>query len=62
MQTNITLSNNRAKAVYDYLIKHGVNPNRLQHKGYGPNLPIATNETEAGRAKNRRTEFYILDK
>ena len=61
MQTNITLSNNRAKAVYDYLIKHGVNPNRLQHKGYGPNLPIATNETEAGRAKNRRTEFYILE-
>lgn len=60
LQTNMTLSNNRAKAVYEYLISKGVASHRLSYQGIGPNMPIATNETEAGRAKNRRTEFFIL--
>lgn len=61
-QTNITLSNQRAKAVYDYLISRGVSTSNIQYKGFGPNMPIADNKTEAGRAKNRRTEFYIINK
>lgn len=61
-QTNITLSNQRAKAVYDYLISKGVSQDKITHKGYGPNMPIADNNTELGRAKNRRTEFYIMSK
>ena len=62
VQTNITLSNQRAKAVYDYLLSKGVPKSNISYKGYGPNMPIADNKTEAGRAKNRRTEFYILSK
>lgn len=61
-QTNITLSNQRAKAVYDYLISKGVSQDKITYKGYGPNMPIADNNTELGRAKNRRTEFYIMSK
>lgn len=62
VQTNITLSNRRAQAVYDYLLSKGVPKANVSYKGYGPNMPIADNRTEAGRAKNRRTEFYILSK
>lgn len=62
VQTNITLSNQRAKAVYDYLISKGVSQDKITYKGYGPNMPIADNSTEWGRAKNRRTEFYIMSK
>ncbi len=60
LQTNMTLSNNRAKSVYDYLISKGVDSNRLKYQGFGPKVPIASNDTEYGRSKNRRTEFYIL--
>ncbi len=58
---NQSLSENRAKAVYDYLIKNGINKERLTYKGYGELLPIDTNDTEAGRANNRRTEFKVID-
>lgn len=61
LQTNMTLSNQRAKAVYDYLINKGIQSNRLKFRGYGPNMPIADNNTAEGRAKNRRTEFFILE-
>lgn len=61
LQTNMTLSNNRAKAVYDYLISRGVDASRLKYQGFGPKTPVASNDTEYGRAKNRRTEFYILE-
>lgn len=58
---NQTLSENRAKAVYDYLINHGISKERLTYKGYGESVPIDTNDTEEGRANNRRTEFKVVD-
>ena len=57
---NLRLSENRAKAVADYLISKGVSEKRLQHKGYGKSLPIDSNDTEEGRANNRRVEFKII--
>ena len=56
------ISNKRAKSVYDYLIANNVSENRIKYRGYGPNKPIATNDTEYGRTKNRRTEFFIIEK
>lgn len=56
---NLELSKNRAKAVYDYLILNGIAANRLSYEGYGLTRPIDTNDTEQGRANNRRTEFRI---
>lgn len=58
---NLNLSTQRAKAVMDYLIKAGIASNRLSFKGFGSTEPIADNNTEAGKAKNRRTEFLILE-
>jgi outer membrane protein OmpA-like peptidoglycan-associated protein len=57
---NNKLSLGRAKSVYDYLIKKGIEGSRLSFKGYGKNAPIADNDTEEGRAINRRTEFKII--
>jgi outer membrane protein OmpA-like peptidoglycan-associated protein/tetratricopeptide (TPR) repeat protein len=59
---NLTLSNNRAKAVVDYLISKGVGASRLQYKGFGAARPLSDNATEEGRAANRRTELTILSK
>ncbi|MEA3443126.1 MAG: OmpA family protein, partial [Bacteroidota bacterium] len=58
---NLELSENRAKSVNDYLIAQGIDKERLNFKGYGMSKPIDTNETEEGRATNRRTEFMIID-
>jgi len=55
--SNYRLSENRAKAVMDYLLRKGVSPARLTYKGYGPSMPIASNDTPAGRSENRRVEF-----
>lgn len=60
-QSNFILSQNRAKAVYSYLIKEGVNTERLTSKGFGKKDPIADNNTISGQAKNRRTEFIITE-
>jgi outer membrane protein OmpA-like peptidoglycan-associated protein len=59
---NKTLSENRAKAVVDYLIKKGISSNRLSFVGYGFDQPIASNDTEEGRQQNRRTEFKVVSK
>ncbi|HMT30734.1 MAG TPA: OmpA family protein, partial [Bacteroidia bacterium] len=56
---NQILSENRAKSVYDYMIGKGVELKRLTYKGYGDTKPVAANDTEEGRAMNRRTEFLI---
>lgn len=61
VDSNLLLSENRAKAVVDYLVKQGVAADKLSSKGYADTLPIADNATEAGRAKNRRTEFKIIE-
>ncbi len=57
--TNMRLSNERAKSVYQYLLNLGVPASRMSYKGYGKNMPLVPNTTEANRAINRRTEFYI---
>ncbi|MBL4709662.1 MAG: OmpA family protein [Flavobacteriales bacterium] len=59
---NLVLSENRAKAVFNYLILQDVDPIRLKFKGFGATMPVDSNSSEAGRAKNRRTEFVILSK
>ncbi|MBI5541826.1 MAG: OmpA family protein [Bacteroidia bacterium] len=56
---NLKLSQNRAKSVQTYLVEHGIASTRLSSKGYSFSKPIATNDTEEGRALNRRTEFII---
>lgn len=56
---NEKLSENRAKAVYDFLIKNGISAKRLSYKGYGETKPNFDNNTEEGRQKNRRTEFIV---
>ena len=61
-EENLILSKNRAKTVSDYLVEHGINSSRLSSKGFGENSPIASNETEEGKALNRRTEFVIIEK
>ena len=57
---NQTLSENRAKSVYKYLVDHQIDPGRLVFRGYGLSRPIDSNESDAGRAMNRRTELKIL--
>lgn len=58
--SNLKLSQNRAKAVVDYLISKKITPQRLSFKGYGAAKPIASNRTEEGRAQNRRTEMKVI--
>ncbi len=57
---NANLSAQRAESVKQYLVQKGVDPARIQTKGYGFDRPIASNKTEEGRAKNRRIEFKVL--
>lgn len=60
---NKTLSANRAKAVFDYVVTKGTIPaNRLSYKGYGDTKPKAPNDTQENKAKNRRTELKVLGK
>jgi outer membrane protein OmpA-like peptidoglycan-associated protein len=56
---NQKLSEQRAREVFEYLIKKGVQ-NKLYFKGFGSSMPIASNETDEGMAKNRRVEFEII--
>lgn len=57
---NMILSNNRAKAVVNFLISKKINPARLVAKGFGETKPLADNKTEAGRLQNRRTEMRVI--
>lgn len=59
-KANQLLSENRAKAVVNYLVQQGIASARLVAKGYGSSQPIAPNTTEAGKQRNRRTEFKIM--
>lgn len=59
---NLVLSNNRAKAVVNYLVSRNINPSRLIAKGYGETKPVADNKTEEGKAQNRRTEMKVLNR
>ena len=54
---NMRLSERRAQTVKNYLISRGVSASRLTTRGYGESDPVATNETAAGRAQNRRVEL-----
>ncbi len=56
-EMNRKLSERRAAAVYNYLIEKGIDADRLSYKGYGETDPVASNETAAGRAENRRVEI-----
>jgi outer membrane protein OmpA-like peptidoglycan-associated protein len=57
--SNQKLSEARAKAVFDYLIEKGIS-NEIEFKGFGSTLPIAGNDTDEGRKKNRRVEFEVI--
>lgn len=57
---NQALSENRAKAVVQYLVQQGIAATRLKAKGYGETKPVDTNDTDAGRANNRRTELKVI--
>lgn len=58
---NKTLSRRRAESVKYWLTKQGVEKNRVDAEGFGEQHPVETNTTEAGRSRNRRVEFFIVD-
>lgn len=57
---NVQLSEKRAQSVNNYLVSQGISQSRLTPKGYGSQQPIASNDTEEGRQKNRRIQFKIV--
>ena len=59
---NLQLSEHRARAVAEYLLDKGIDPNRIQHTGYGSAKPVMNNDTATGRLKNRRVEMLIRSK
>ncbi len=58
---NMRLSRERAESVKTWLVEHGIDASRLRTHGYGPSRPVASNETEEGRAQNRRIEFVQVE-
>lgn len=60
-QLNLTLSRQRAEAIRAYLLRQGIDGTRLKAAGYGPDRPIASNNTPQGKQKNRRVEFNVLE-
>ncbi len=59
-ESNIKLSQDRAKACYDYILFRGIKAERLRFAGFGPARPIKSNDTSEGREMNRRVEFELL--
>lgn len=57
---NMKLSRKRAQSIMDYMVSRGIPKDRLKAVGYGESRPIASNQTESGRQKNRRVEFILL--
>ena len=57
---NLALSIRRAEAVFRYLVNRGIAPERLRVEGFGESRPVATNDTDSGRAQNRRVELRVL--
>jgi outer membrane protein OmpA-like peptidoglycan-associated protein len=57
---NITLSQNRARSVMEYILAKGVAPTRIISQGYGETKPVVPNDTPENRQLNRRVEFKIL--
>ena len=57
---NLKLSEARAESVRQWLLKHGIDAGRITAKGFGPDKPIGSNETDQGRELNRRVEFIIV--
>lgn len=62
VEFNMNLSERRAKAVMNAMIERGINERRLRYRGFGYSQPVASNDTEEGRAKNRRTMFKVTAK
>ena len=60
LERNMELSKQRAEAVKAYLVSAGIDESRMKAVGYGPEKPIASNKTRAGRKQNRRIEFRLL--
>ena len=58
-EKNLTLSQNRAESVMNFLISSGISNKRLSAKGFGQTKPNKSNSTEVGRAFNRRVEFVV---
>jgi len=58
---NMQLSEQRARAVMDYMVENGIDTSRLSTVGYGETQPIAPNDTRDGRARNRRVEMKVLE-
>jgi len=61
VKRNLELTNERANTVKDYLVSKGVSSSNLTAKGYGEDMPIASNKTRSGRSKNRRVEVKLVD-
>ncbi|MGD0946982.1 MAG: OmpA family protein [Candidatus Binatia bacterium] len=59
-QYNQQLSLRRAEAVFRYLVNHGIPPERMEVIGYGKRHPVASNDTDSGRAQNRRVELRVV--
>nr|HMU05517.1 OmpA family protein [Saprospiraceae bacterium] len=57
---NQSLSERRAKACYEFLVKQGISADRMSFTGFGESRPISTNENEKGRTLNRRVEFNMI--
>ncbi len=57
---NMELSRKRAQSIMDYMVSRGISQDRLKAVGYGESRPIASNQTEEGRQKNRRVEFILI--
>ena len=59
---NLKLSGDRAKSVMDEMIKMGIAKDRLESEGYGEQFPVASNDTEEGKAQNRRIAVRVTKK